>query len=140
MVAALIMSTTSWNLMIHSDAVYFPLVIPSVGIVASFLTIQFIHIPIERIEARFRFQLFIATLIQSGFCIPILWMLPSEIKMEFMTHHYTANYGRVFGCIMLGLWSGYFISIQTELLTSSQVGVTKKLANACLFDAATNVI
>jgi hypothetical protein len=54
MVAALIMSTTSWNILIHSDAVYFPLVIPSVGIVACFITVQFIHIPIERIEARFR--------------------------------------------------------------------------------------
>jgi len=63
MVAALIMSTTSWNLLTHSDAVYFPLVIPSVGIVACFLTIQFIHIPIERIEARFRLQLVVATLI-----------------------------------------------------------------------------
>jgi len=120
MVAALIMSTTSWNLMTHSDAVYFPLVIPSVGIVASFLTLQFVHIPIERVEARFRLQIFIATLIQSGLCVPILWMLPSELKMEFMSHHYQAKYGRVFGCIMLGLWSGFFIGLQTEWLTSNQ--------------------
>jgi Na+/H+-translocating membrane pyrophosphatase len=120
MVAALIMSTTSWDLLVHSDAVYFPLVIPSVGIVACFITLQFVHISIERIEARFRLQLFLATLIQSGFCVPILWMLPSEIHMEFMQHHhYTADYGRIFGCIMLGLWSGYFISIQTELFTSN---------------------
>ena len=113
MVAALIMSTTSWDILAHSDAVYFPLVIPSVGIVACFITVQFIHIPIERIEARFRLQLFIATLIQSGLCVPILWMLPSEIKMEFMQgHHYTIGYGRVFGCIMLGLWSGFFIGLQ----------------------------
>lgn len=63
MVAALIMSTTSWELMASSDAVYFPLVIPSVGIVACFITLQFVHIPIERIEVRFRLQLFIATLI-----------------------------------------------------------------------------
>jgi K(+)-stimulated pyrophosphate-energized sodium pump len=63
MVAALVMSTTSWDLMINSDSVYFALVIPSVGIVACFITVQFIHIPIERIEARFRLQLFIATLI-----------------------------------------------------------------------------
>ena len=39
MVAALCLSTTSWNLLTHSDAVYFPLVIPSVGIIASFVTV-----------------------------------------------------------------------------------------------------
>ena len=139
MVAALVMSTTSWNLMTHSDAVYFPLVIPSVGIVASFVTLQFVHIPIERIEVRFRLQLIIATLIQSGLCVPILWMLPSELEMEFMGHHYEAKYGRVFGCIMLGLWSGLVIGLQTEILTSSWL-VKRVLARACLFDAATNII
>lgn len=38
-VAALVMSTTSWDLMQNSDSVYFPLVIPSVGIVACFITV-----------------------------------------------------------------------------------------------------
>jgi inorganic pyrophosphatase len=68
-------------------------------------------------------------------------MLPSEIKLEFMRgHRYTVGYGRVFGCIMLGLWSGFFIGLQTEFLTSNQFGQPKELARACNFDAATNII
>jgi len=41
---------------------------------------------------------------------------------------------------MLGLWSGLFIGLQTEFLTSNQFGASKVLARACNFDAATNVI
>lgn len=63
MVAALVVSTTSWNLLTHNDAVYFPIVIPAVGIIASFVTVQFVHIPFERFQDRFRMQLFIVTLI-----------------------------------------------------------------------------
>jgi inorganic pyrophosphatase len=41
---------------------------------------------------------------------------------------------------MLGLWSGLFIGLHTELLTSNQFAASKVLARACNFDAATNVI
>jgi Na+/H+-translocating membrane pyrophosphatase len=63
MVAALVLSTTSWSLMTHNDSVYFPIVIPSVGIVTSFFSLQFVHIPIEKIETRLRVQLIISTII-----------------------------------------------------------------------------
>lgn len=121
MVAALVVSTTSWNLLKHNDAVYFPLVIPAVGIIASFLTVQFAPIAFERLQDRFRYQLFLVTLIQSGLCVPILWILPEELNMQFMNYNYRAKYGRVFGCIMLGVWSGFFIGLQTELLTCSNM-------------------
>lgn len=37
--AALVVSSTSWNLMSTDDAVFFPLVITAVGIFASFISV-----------------------------------------------------------------------------------------------------
>lgn len=41
---------------------------------------------------------------------------------------------------MLGLWSGLLIGLSTEYYTSHSFAPTRQLAEACLFDAATNVI
>ena len=41
---------------------------------------------------------------------------------------------------MMGLWSGLAIGLSTEYYTSHSFAPTRRLANACLSDAATNVI
>ena len=41
---------------------------------------------------------------------------------------------------MLGLWSGLAIGICTEIFTSKTYSFTRELAEACLYDAATNII
>jgi len=53
---------------------------------------------------------------------------------------YPATRGEIYGCIMLGLWSGLFIGLATEYFTSHSFAPTRELAEACLYDAATNVI
>jgi len=40
----------------------------------------------------------------------------------------------------MGLWSGLLIGLSTEYYTSHSYGPTRQLAEACLYDAATNVI
>ena len=40
----------------------------------------------------------------------------------------------------MGLWSGLIIGISTEYYTSKTYGPTQELADACLYDAATNII
>lgn len=42
--AALVVSSTSWPLMSTDDAVYFPLMITAVGIIASFICVQFVRV------------------------------------------------------------------------------------------------
>lgn len=54
--------------------------------------------------------------------------------------HYKATIGMIYGCIMLGLWSGLVIGLQTEFFTSHEFSQTRELARCCLFDAATNII
>ena len=52
--AALVVSSTSWPLMSRDDAVYFPLLITAVGIIASFICVQFVRLKGMEVEAKLR--------------------------------------------------------------------------------------
>jgi len=138
--AALVVSSTSWPLMITTDAIYFPLIVSSVGIVASFVCVQFAHIDMS-VEWKLRSQLLISTGLMTACLVPCIYMLPEELMIQFAVETpYTATRYEVLACILLGLWSGLVIGISTEYYTSHSFGPTRELARACLFDAATNVI
>merc|ERR1712051_307742 len=47
---------------------------------------------------------------------------------------------QAYGCVMLGLWSGLLIGLVTEYYTSNSHAPVQELADACLYDAATNII
>ncbi len=51
--AALVVSSTSWPLMATPDAIYFPLLVTSVGILASFITVWFAKMEMT-VEAKLR--------------------------------------------------------------------------------------
>jgi len=51
--AALVVSSTSWPLMETPDAIYFPLLVTSVGILASFITVWFAKMEMT-VEAKLR--------------------------------------------------------------------------------------
>ena len=76
----------------------------------------------------------------SLFIIPILWTLPPQLDISFANKVYPATRAQVYGCLMLGLWSGLVIGLSTEYFTSHSYGPTRELARACLYDAATNII
>jgi len=73
--AALVVSSTSLPLMTTPDAVYFPLIVTAVGIGASFLSVQFVHIKMST-ENKLRTQLIVSSILMSIACVPILWYLP----------------------------------------------------------------
>jgi H+-translocating diphosphatase len=137
--AALVVSSASWPLMTTNDAVFFPLVITAVGIFASFISVQFVHMKMS-VESKLRTQLIVSSVLMSLVCIPILWILPESLDIEFAGKVFDANRGQIYGCIMLGLWSGLLIGLSTEYFTSHSYGPTRELARACLYDAATNII
>jgi inorganic pyrophosphatase len=60
--AALVVSTSSWNMIITNDAIYFPLMIIVAGIVSSFITQWFVWLP-GKVESKLRLQLIISTII-----------------------------------------------------------------------------
>lgn len=139
--AALVVSSTSWPLLTTPDAIYFPLVVTSVGIIASFVCVQFVHIKMS-VSAKLRLQLALSTVLLTAMLVPVVFMLPPQLNISFGggIANYESTQWQVYGCIMLGLWSGMLIGLSTEYYTSHSFSPTRELARACLFDAATNVI
>jgi len=79
--AALVVSSTSPDLCKYTDALYFPLVVTSVGIVASFISVLFAHfftITVDSVQAVLKWQLFISTALMTACLVPAMWLLPSE--------------------------------------------------------------
>ena len=140
--AALVVSSTSWPLITTTDAIYFPLMVIVAGIIASFLCQFFAWIP-STIETKLRVQLIVSTVFESLLVVPCIYMLPEGgLQLAFNPSQgvYYADRWEIYGCVMLGLWSGLIIGLVTELFTAHQFGPTRELARACLFDSATNII
>lgn len=138
--AALVVSASSDTLLLTNDAIYFPLLVTSVGIVASFITIWFARIHMN-VENKLKMQLIVSTLLMTAFIVPLLQVLPEEgLNITFSAKVYACSRWEAFGCICLGLWSGLVIGISTEYYTSKTYRPTQELAEACLYDAATNII
>jgi len=123
------------------DAIYFPLVVTSMGIIASFICVQFVHIKMS-VSAKLRLQLALSTVLLTALLVPVVFMLPPQLNISFGggVANYESTQWQIYGCIMLGLWSGMLIGLSTEYYTSHSFGPTRELARACLFDAATDVI
>lgn len=62
------------------------------------------------------------------------------MDLDFNGVTYPAKRFEIFGCLMMGLWSGLAIGLSTEYYTSHAFAPTRELAEACLYDAATNII
>jgi len=137
--AALVVSGTSWPLISTAGAVYFPLMVTAVGIGASFITVQFANMKAE-VDTKLRTQLIVSTILMTIVCVPLLWTLPTQLDISFAGESFKATRIQVYGCLILGLWSGLLIGLSTEYYTSHSYGPTRELARACLYDAATNVI
>jgi len=81
--AALVVSSSSWNLISTPDAIYFPLVIVCAGIVASFLSQWFTYIPMS-VENKLRTQLIVSSVLMTLMIVPCIYMLPIEgLQLEF---------------------------------------------------------
>jgi Na+/H+-translocating membrane pyrophosphatase len=73
--AALVVSSTSFNLIYTEGAVYFPLLVTATGIGASFITVQFAHVK-QTVAWKLRTQLFVSTILMSLCVVPLLWIIP----------------------------------------------------------------
>jgi H(+)-translocating pyrophosphatase len=138
--AALVVSATSWELLSTEGAVYFPMMVTSVGIGASIITVLLVNVGGMKTEPKLRTQLILSTVLMSICIVPLLWTIPEQLNMSFANQTYPAKRWELFGCIMMGLWSGLAIGLSTEYYTSHSFAPVRELAVACLFDAATNII
>jgi len=77
--AALVVSSTSLELISGTDALYFPLMITSAGIVASFISVQFIHVrtvTVDNVQGVLKTQIGLSTVLMTLIVIPAVQLLP----------------------------------------------------------------
>jgi Na+/H+-translocating membrane pyrophosphatase len=118
--AALVVGSTSTELITTTDAMYFPLMITAVGIVVSFITqffaVTFVKATMDNVEKIIKWQLIISTILMTGALIPLVDFLPTT----FTIADKTVTPYHAFLCVSFGLWSGLIIGYVTELYTSNQ--------------------
>jgi len=137
--AALVVSATSYEMVKHTDAIYFPLVITATGVIVSFITQWFAKLDLK-VDQKLFYQLVISTVLMSVFIIPAVYLLPHEVNMRFGGENYSANRWELYSCIMMGLWSGMIIGGSTEYYTSNSYQPVKDLAQSCEYGPAPNII
>ena len=145
--AALVVSSTSYELVYTKDALYFPLIITSTGILASFASVlcaHFFTVTVDTVGTVLKWQLGISTAFMTVFLIPAMYILPDNgfNLPSFGINAKDLQVGRwdAYGCIMFGLWSGMIIGFVTEYFTSNAYGPTLKLAESCKSGPAPNII
>jgi Na+/H+-translocating membrane pyrophosphatase len=120
--AALLVGATS-DVLIHTvDAIYFPLMVTSMGIWVSFVTTffatNFRKITFDNVENTIKWQLIISTVLMTGAIMPLIEFLPESFTMTGY-ESYIVTPWKAFGCVACGLWAGLIIGYITEIYTSN---------------------
>jgi H(+)-translocating pyrophosphatase len=156
--AALVVSSTSYELILTTDALYFPLMITAAGLVASFFSVLLVHVftvTEENVQTVLKSQLAISTTFMTVALIPLVYVLPETFSFH-TGFEYTENAADntvtrtvktlevtawvAYKCICFGLWSGMLIGFTTEYFTSNVYAPTLALAEACNNGPAPNII
>jgi len=88
--AALVVSSTCLPMVNTNDAIYFPLIITSIGILVSFVTQWFAKIDMD-VDRKLFYQLVVSTVLMTIAIIPAIYMLPVTMEMQFGGATYVAT-------------------------------------------------
>mmetsp|Transcript_32179 Transcript_32179/g.31494 ORF Transcript_32179/g.31494 Transcript_32179/m.31494 type:complete len:417 (+) Transcript_32179:555-1805(+) len=142
--AALVVASTSSQLVDATDAIYFPLVVTACGIVVSFVTTIFatnvMSITMESVEWVIKWQLFISSILLTLVLLPAALLLPEEFTITDGASVVESTRFLAYACVMCGLWTGLIIGFITEYYTSSTYSPVKGLAESCRMGPAPNII
>lgn len=141
--AALVVSGSSIDLLSQPDAIYFPLIVTSIGILASFFS-QFLAkwgvVNKDNVETRLKLQLVWSSVIMSVLLVPAVYILPASSVIPFAGKDYVCTNWSIYGCILVGLWTGLLIGFVTEYYTSNKYSPVLELVESCRMGAAPNII
>jgi len=143
--AALVVSATSIELIQRPDALFFPLAVTASGVIASFVSVLFIHAvstTIDNVQRVLISQIALSTLFMTFTVIPAMYLLPETFSFQGGANKVALESQRweAFGCVMFGLWSGMIIGFITDYYTNNRWAPTIALANACKDGPAPNII
>lgn len=122
--AALVVGSSSIDLLKTPNATYFPLMITAVGILASFITTFFAthvgRVTMNNVESKVKWQLIISTVLMTVAIIPLIYTLPENFTfVTTFSKDVPCTPWKAFGCVAAGLWSGFIIGWITEIYTSN---------------------
>jgi len=147
--AALVVSSTSFDLINSTEALYFPLMITAAGILASFISVCCVHVSTvttANVQSVLKAQIGLSTVLMTACVVPVVYTLPSKFKFEIegedgsIAHTLEVQRWTAYICIVFGLWSGMVIGFTTEYFTSNNYGPTQYLAKSCENGPAPNII
>jgi len=141
--AALVVSSTSYELIVTPDALYFPLMITGAGLCASFMSVLFAHawtVTVKNVTKVLKAQIGISTALMTVTVIGPVHILPTTFAFPLESGLLEVNRWTAYGCICFGLWSGMIIGFTTEYYTSNAYGPTLYLAQQCKNGPAPNII
>jgi len=76
----------------------------------------------------------------SVFLIPSVFILPTTTEISSAGKTHFVSRWTIYGCIMMGLWSGLIIGFITEYYTSNKYGPVLELVESTRMGAAPNII
>jgi len=141
--AALVLASQSDELSKNWGALFYPLILNSVGIVVcmicSFVATNIDPVKNQKdVERVLKVQLLITSI---GMTIAMLIVTPMVLPEVFSVGSaIDVSPHSVYACVMAGLWSGCLIGFITEYYTSHSYGPVKEVAYSCETGAATNII
>ena len=143
--AALVVSSTSYELIATKNALFFPICITSAGMIASWFSVLLVHlkeVTRANVQPILKFQIGASTVIMTGCVILPVFILPETFTFEGGAQKVPLKMERwyAYGCVMCGLWSGMIIGFITEYYTNNAWGPTLHLADACDKGPAPNII
>lgn len=152
--AALVISAVSELGQTHNwAAMNFPLLISATGILVCLLTTLIATDikpakQISEIESTLKLQLIISTVIMTPVALAVaLLALPPEFALSVPSKDPEKEFTSLvvknwymFVCILVGLWGGLGIGLQTEYFTSNRYRPVKDVADACRTGPATDII
>merc|ERR1711865_695247 len=120
------------------------LMITSAGIIASFISVLFVHtvtVTTENVQSVLKTQILLSSLLMTALIIPCIYVLPETFNIG-EGNNFVEGVKRwdAFGCIIIGLWSGCIIGYMTEYYTSNSYSHVLTLVDSCKMGAAPNII
>jgi H(+)-translocating pyrophosphatase len=141
--ACLVVSAVSLDILETPDAMFYPLIISAIGILASFISQFLAKIgPVNKnnVENRLKLQLLWSSIIMTLLLIPSVYILPATAEIQTTGNTFNVTRWGLYGCIMMGLWSGLIIGYITEYYTSNKYGPVLELVESTRMGAAPNII
>ena len=79
--AALVVSSTSYDLISNAESLYFPLSVTAAGLLASFLSVCLVHVStvtVANVQTVLKAQIGLSTLLMTACVVPVIYALPEE--------------------------------------------------------------